>query len=248
MPTFVVDSRAEAEHVLAGEIADLLRARPEAVLGLATGNSPIGVYRDLCALHAAGEVSFARATTFNLDEYLGLQDGDPRTFRRWMQTHLFDHVQPRSTNLPECHAPLASADAVAVRYEQALQAAGGIDLQVLGIGLNGHIGFNEPGSTRTSRTRVVELDQRTRKHAVRVFGDLAQVPTQAITMGVASILDARRLRVLAFGAEKAEIVRRTLFDPISAECPATFLRGHHDVKLYLDAAAAELIEDSALPS
>ena len=245
MPTFVADSRAAAEQVLADEIVTLLRARPGAVLGLATGSSPVGVYRALCDSHANGIVSFADVTTFNLDEYLGLPDGHPHTFRRWMMEHLFEHVQPGRAFLPEHHGTSATVDATAAAYERAIGKAGGLDLQVLGIGLNGHIGFNEPGSTRDSRTRVVELHPETRTGAVRTFGDIDRVPTHAISMGVATILDARCVRVLAFGRDKADIVRRTLLDPVSADCPATFMRGHPDVKLYLDVEAAALVDDAA---
>lgn len=238
--TFVVDSREEAEHALAAEIASVVRAKPNAVLGLATGNTPIGLYRELIRKCATRELSFAHATTFNLDEFLGLERGHPESFHRWMDQNLFGHVDlPRErAHLPEANSGDAGADDDAVRYEAAIRDAGGVDLQILGIGRNGHIGFNEPGSPRDSRTRVVELHEVTRADAARSFGGLEFVPKRAITMGVATICSARRLRVLAFGAHKAAIVRRTLLDAVNSDCPSTFLRGHVDVKLFLDREAA----------
>ena len=225
---------------MAREIADLVRAKPAAVLGLPTGETPVPLYRELAQLHAAGELSFARARSFNLDEYVGLPAGDPRAFRAWMQRQLFDAVDfaPASARLPRGDG---DAELEARRYADALAQAGGIDLQLLGIGRNGHIGFNEPGSARDSRTRVVALAPETRADAARHFGGLEHVPERAITLGVADILDARAIRVLAFGAAKARIVQRMLEGPIGPECPASFLRGHRDLRLVLDEPAASMI-------
>lgn len=245
LPVLLAPDRSAAERVLAGEIVALLESRPSATLGLATGNSPIGVYRELCAAHAARRVSFASATTFNLDEYLDLPRGDPRSFRSWTQAQLVDAVRPARSRLPEVDPDHLDPRAVAEAYEREIRAAGGLDLVILGIGRNGHIAFNEPGSTRDSRTRVVELDALTRADAARTFGSIESVPRRAITMGIATILEARAIRVLAFGAEKAGIVRRTLEDPVSSAWPATFLRGHRDVRLYVDREAAGAIRDAA---
>jgi glucosamine-6-phosphate deaminase len=241
LATFVVESRAEAERAVAEEIVALLRANPSAVLGLATGNSPTGVYAELCAAAASGSVSFARATTYNLDEYLGLDAGHAGSFRRWMHERFFRHVAPQATHFPELCDTATPPAAVGEQYERAIRAGGGIDLQLLGIGRNGHIGFNEPGAPRDSRTRVVELHPLTRELAAGAFGGIDCVPRTAITMGVATILDAKRIRVLAFGAEKAEIVRRALHGDVTPDCPATFLREHRDVRLYLDRPAAALV-------
>jgi glucosamine-6-phosphate deaminase len=230
-------SREQACRALAREIAELLRAQPAAVLGFPTGESPVPLYRELVRLHREEGLSFARARSFNLDEYVGLPAGDPRAFRAWMQRQLFDGVDfaPGSTQLPRAQG---DAELEARRYADALAAAGGIDLQLVGIGRNGHVGFNEPGSARDSRTRVVELAPETRAHVAAGFGGLAQVPERAITLGVADILDARAIRVLAFGAGKADIVRRMLEGPIGPDCPASFLRGHRDLRLVLDEPAA----------
>ena len=250
LPTFVVEQREEADCSIAEEIASLVRSKPASALGLATGNTPIGVYRELIRLHRAGSASLAHVSTFNLDEFLELPRGHAASFRSWMQTHFFAHVDlarehahlPELERAPELDcAPLRERETAereaCERYEQAIQAAGGIELQILGIGRNGHIGFNEPGSPGDSRTRAVDLHPITREDAAPAFGGLEDVPKRALTMGIGTILDAKRIRVLAFGARKAEIVKRTLFDPVSSACPATFLRGHRDVKLYVDRAA-----------
>jgi glucosamine-6-phosphate deaminase len=229
-------SRAEAARALAREIAALLRERPDAVLGLPTGATPVELYRELVRLHREEGLSFARARTFNLDEYLGLSEGDPRSFRAWMQAQLFGRVdlRPENAHVPRC---AAAGPGEARRYAAELAAAGGIDLQVLGVGRNGHIGFNEPGSARDSRTREVELAAETRAAAAAACGGLERVPERALTLGVAEILEARAIRVLAFGKGKCEVVRRLCEGPIGPELPASFLRGHRDVQLFLDAEA-----------
>jgi glucosamine-6-phosphate deaminase len=242
LPTFVVDTRLHAERAVADEIVSLLRAKPSAVLGLATGNSPIGVYRELCVAAAGGSVSFARTTTFNLDEYLDLDARHACSFRRWMEERFFAHVKPLATHFPEVGGVDTPPTAVGAEYERAIRASGGIDLQLLGIGCNGHIGFNEPGARRETLTRVVDLHPLTRELAAPAFGGIERVPRRAITMGVGTILDARRIRVLAFGAEKAEIVKRALQGEVSPDCPASFLREHGDVKLFVDREAASALE------
>lgn len=240
---FVSATRAEGEHAVALEIAELLARTPESVLGLATGTSPIGVYRELARLVAARKLSFARASSFNLDEYLELEADHPQSFRRWMREHLFERIDLPSerARFPASNTPGEPHDAACARFEASLRAAGGIDLQLLGIGRNGHIGFNEPGSARATRTREVELHPWTREDAAAAFGGLEHVPARALSMGVATILDARAIRVLAFGERKAEIVRKALEGPIGPECPASFLRGHRDVRVHLDLASAGLL-------
>jgi glucosamine-6-phosphate deaminase len=225
----VVARREEAESALAREIVELVKERRRVVLGLATGSTPAGVYRELARLRSEERVDFGAVETFNLDEYLGLPPDHAQTFSRWTRERF--------------HAPLGIAPDRAHLlpsddYEAEIRDAGGIDLQILGIGRNGHIAFNEPGSTRESRTRDVELHAWTREDAAAAFGGLASVPLRAITMGVATILEARRLRVLAFGLRKAEIVKRVLEDPIGPDVPATYLREHGDLVLWLDREAA----------
>jgi len=218
-------SAAAASAVLAREIAELVRAEPASVLGLPTGSTPVPLYEELARLHREAGLSFARARSINLDEYLDLPPGDPRSFRAWMQEHFFARVDFAAPN---------------TRFPSAGERVA-IDLQLLGIGRNGHIGFNEPGSTRDSRARVVELASETRADAAATFGGLAHVPTRALTLGVADILEARAIRVLAFGKSKAAIVQRALEGPLGTECPASFLRGHPDVRFLLDEPAAALL-------
>jgi len=245
VPTRIFETRRAAEFEVAREIAALVAARRKAgahaVLGLATGGTPTGVYAELIRLCAREGLDLDGVETFNLDEYHGVAADHPGSFHAFMRQHLFDHVnlRPGDTHLLDGAVRLEDVPAYAADYEGRIRAAGGIDLQLLGIGTNGHIGFNEPGSTRDSRTRRVVLAESTRTAYADSFDGAP--PTHALTVGVATIIEARRLRLLAFGERKAEIVARFLRDPVSAEVPATFLRGHPDLELVLDAAAAEHI-------
>lgn len=238
----VVADRAEGERLVADEIEALLAARPDSALGLATGGTMTGLYDELSRRRAAGRLSFARAKGFNLDEYLGLAPEDPRSFAAYMRRSLFDRVDfaPGAARLPRGDAADPAAESKA--WEAAIAAAGGIDLQLLGIGRNGHIGFNEPGSARDSRTRVVELDDTTRADAAAGFGSLELVPRRAITAGVATILESRRILLLAFGRSKASIVRRMLRGPVGPECPATWLQGVGHALVVVDREAASELQ------
>lgn len=234
-PWVVVQRREQAETELAREIAALVRERRRVVLGLATGDTPSGLYRELARLRREEGLDFGEVVAFSLDEYVGLSPNHPRAFARWMRERVFEPL-----GIPEGnrHVPAAGAGADCETYERSILEAGGIDLQILGIGRNGHIAFNEPPSHCDSRTREVPLHAWTREDAAPLFGSLAEVPTRAVTMGIATILDAKRIRVLAFGSRKAEIVRRTLEGPIGPEVPATFLRDHADLRIWLDRDAA----------
>ena len=240
-PARVFADRAEACRTLAAEVAELVRSinaagRP-AVLGLATGRTPLPFYAELIRLHRAGELSFANVVTFNLDEYLGLPAGHPESYRAFMQRELFGHVDIPAENV---HIPDGSPADIAAHcaaYEKAIRESGGIDFQLLGIGRTGHIGFNEPGSPRDSRTRQVELDPITREDAAPAFGGLDHVPTHAISMGCGTILDARKIALLAWGSGKAEIVNEALTGPVTDQVSASFLQDHPDATFYLDAEA-----------
>ncbi len=231
-----------AARWVADEIESLVRGAAAPVLGLATGSTPLGVYRELARRAAAG-LSFARLTTFNLDEYLGLAPDHPASFRAYVERHVVQPLglDPRRVHLPPSDVDGARADEAALAYERAIQAAGGIDLLLLGVGPNGHLAFNEPGSERDSRTRVVELAPETRAANARDFPAGEEVPRRAITMGIATILEARALRVLAFGAHKADVVARALEGPVGPAVPASFLRGHADVRVLLDPPAARAL-------
>jgi glucosamine-6-phosphate deaminase len=242
-PPILVDRREQAEQELAREIADLVRGRRRLVLGLATGDTPSGVYRELARMRRDEALDFGRVVTFNLDEFLGLPADHPRAFERWTEERVFEPLGiPRENrHVPGVDAAQATIPERCAAYELAIREAGGIDLLLLGIGRNGHVAFNEPGSSREARTREVELHPWTREDAATAFGGLASVPERAVTMGVATILAAKRLRVLAFGARKASIVRRAFEGPVGPEVPASFLRGHRDLRVWLDReAAAEL--------
>lgn len=223
-----------AEAAVASRLIAALGAAPDAVLGLATGRSMVGVYRRCVAAFRGGAVSFARMTSFNLDEYCDLRAGHEASFRAYMQRELFDHVDadPARTHLPEGSAEGARA------YEDAIAAAGGIGLQLLGVGRNGHIGFNEPGSPPDSRTRIVTLSPDTRAANKGDFPPGESVPERAVTMGLATILSARSIVLLATGAAKAEALAAALHGPVTTSVPASFLRHHPDVSVICDEEAA----------
>ena len=238
------ETPAAAARELADEVCSLIldrRAKGQAtVLGLATGHTPLPFYAELVRRHHGEGFSFANVTTFNLDEYLGLPSSHPASYRTFMHRHLFDHVDiaPDHIHLPDGMTPEEALAYHCAAYEQAIQQAGGIDMQILGIGRSGHIGFNEPGSPRDSRTRVVRLDERTRHDNSPAFASLAEVPTCAITIGCGTILEARRIRLLASGPGKAEIVRQALTGPVTDRISASFLQQHPDTCFLLDREAA----------
>ena len=237
--TLVIAPTAEAACAHAAElVAALLAARSAAVLALPVGATPRAVYAELRARHRTGGLSFARATAFSLDEYVGVTRDDPRSFHHTLRDQLYDHVDLAAARTHAPDGAAADLDAAAVTYDQAIADAGGLDLALLGIGSNGHIAFNEPGSPFASRTRVVALAPDTRAGAAAGFGGVEAVPTHALTMGVATILAARRCVLLAHGAGKAAIVARALEGPIGPDVPASALRLHADATVILDAAAA----------
>ncbi|MBW7922799.1 MAG: glucosamine-6-phosphate deaminase [Rubellimicrobium sp.] len=234
----VADDAAAAARAAAEIIAGVVRDDPRACLGLATGGTMIPVYAELAAMVARGEVSLAQVSSFNLDEYVGLPPDHPQSYRHFMNLHLAGPagMDPARMEVPSGIA--ADAGAEAARYEAALAARGPVALQLLGLGGNGHIGFNEPGSDSDSRTRVVTLDARTVADNARFFGPGEEVPRRAISMGVGTILSARRILLVATGAGKAGAVRAMLQGPVGPDCPASFLRLHPAAQVVLDRAAA----------
>jgi glucosamine-6-phosphate deaminase len=242
MEIVVLPSAEEVARVAASAIVALVRADPEAVLGLATGSSPTGVYAELHRLVEAGEVSFSRVRGFALDEYVGL----PLEHRESYASVLArDVVEPLGLDPRRVHVPDGRADdlaAAADRYEQRILDAGGIDLQILGIGANGHIGFNEPTSSLASRTRLKTLAPRTRDDNARFFDAPELVPTQCLTQGIGTILDARRLLLVAQGASKADAVAAAVEGPLSSFVPASALQLHRHATVLLDEAAASRLQ------
>jgi glucosamine-6-phosphate deaminase len=227
-------------------VEEMLLKKPAAIFGFATGSTPIEMYRRLAARHREGAISFRDACSFNLDEYLGIDPGHPNSYRAFMNREFFDHVDlPRQRiHLPEC-APGENPGQVATRYERMIDEVGGIDLQVLGIGYNGHIGFNEPSSSLASRTRVKTLTRRTLEDNQRLFAAGEQQPRLAITMGIATIMGARRILLLATGEHKAEAVARMIEGPITAMCPASVLQLHEFATVLLDEGAAARLQNRA---
>ncbi len=239
----IIQPTAEAASAVAGRILSrLLREKPNAVLGLAAGNTASLLYRELVRRHRQGQLDFSKIKTFNLDEYVGLPPQHPQSYHTFMWENLFRHVNVARKNV---HIPDGLAQdipAFCARYEERIRAAGGIDLQVLGVGTEGHIGFNEPTSSLASRTRIKTLTAQTLKDNARFFGGEKKVPCHVITMGIGTILEARQLLVLAFGAKKARAVAGAVEGPVTAMNPASALQLHPVVKVCLDAPAASRLE------
>jgi glucosamine-6-phosphate deaminase len=234
-------------NTIARRIAEIVRERNAqgrpAVLGLATGSTPIGIYRELIRLHREEGLDFSNVVSFNLDEYYPMDPESIHSYHRYMRENLFDHINipPGNAHLPPGNIERARVEEACAEYEDAIRAAGGIDFQILGIGKTGHIGFNEPGSGVNSRTRLIALDTVTRRDAAADFFGEDNVPTEAVTMGVASILDAREIALVATGEHKAAIVRRSVEGEPDPDVAATYLQDHPNATFYLDpAAAAEL--------
>ena len=251
--TVVVDEHDAIARLVAGRIAALVRERraggQRAVLGLATGSTPIGVYRELIRMHREEGLSFANVVTFNLDEYYPMARDSVHSYHRYMWENLFAHVDvdPANVHLPPGELPRDQLDEACLRYELDIERAGGVDFQLLGIGKTGHIGFNEPGSGVESRTRVVHLDNVTRLDAAADFFGEENVPREAVTMGVATILAAREIVIIATGEHKAPIVRRAVEGEVDLEVAATFLQRHPNTTFYVDAAAAADLTRVATP-
>jgi len=225
-----------------------VRVKPDAVLGLATGASPIGVYRELVRRYQEGRLDFSRVTCFNLDEYYPMYPNSVHSYRQFMKRNLFDHINCRHWHIPDGQrSNPAGLENGCAQYEKAIRDAGGIELQLLGIGRTGHMGFNEPGSLLSSRTRVVTLDEVTRRDAAPGFGGLSAVPAEAITMGIGTILEARQLVMIASGVSKADVVRRMMTGAISDRLPASFIREHYNSIVCLDVDAAANLNSEYQP-
>ena len=231
------DENAVARAVAARVIATLA-ARPTAVLGLPTGRTPILLYARLRAAHAAGRVDFSRATTFNLDEFLGLPPGHPASYRAFMETHLFGQVNLSRRRIHFLNGVAKDPVAECARYERAIRRAGGIDLQILGIGANGHIGFNEPAAGLIGDSHPARLEPGTRRSNADLFGGRVQaVPPTALSMGVGTILRSRLVILVATGAGKAEAIKATVEGLVTTRVPASMLQLHGAVEVILDEAA-----------
>ena len=230
------DMSRKAANIISAQII----MKPDCVLGLATGSTPVGTYRQLIEWYEKGDLDFSRVSTVNLDEYRGLTHIDPQSYYYFMQENLFDHVNidKAATHVPDGTNPDA-ADACA-KHEQIIKSLGGIDLQLLGLGNNGHIGFNEPGAAFEKETHLVDLAESTIRANARFFTSIDEVPKQAYTMGIRTIMQAKKILVVVSGEGKADIVSRAFFGPVTPEVPASILQMHPDVTVVCDEAALSL--------
>jgi len=238
MEVIVKETYEEMSKLAAEMIADVIRHKPRAVIGLATGSTPLGTYKELIRMHKEEGLDFSRVITFNLDEYVGLAHDHPQSYHYFMWENFFKHinVNPKNVHIPDGTAK--DIPGFCRWYEEQIVKAGGIDVQLLGIGANGHIAFNEPGSSLGSRTRVKTLDERTRMDNARFFRNINEVPKYAITMGIGTIMDARQLILLANGANKADAIAKTCEGPITAMVPATIVQLHPKAAIIVDKQAA----------
>jgi glucosamine-6-phosphate deaminase len=234
----------EVARALARRVAAALKQKPDLVLGLPTGRTPLLLYAELVRLHQAGDADFSRATTFNLDEFLGIPGDHPSSYRAFMRRHLFDHVNADPARINFLDGAAADPLRECERYERAIDEAGGIELQILGIGTNGHVGFNEPASELEARTHRVTLKPETRRSNAALFGgDPGQVPAEAVSMGMGTILQAREAVLIATGESKARCVERVVNGPITTALPASFLQLHRRAEIFLDRAAGQDLSD-----
>jgi glucosamine-6-phosphate deaminase len=243
MEVIIQPSAKSASHLAARLVVKEVRARPQLVLGLATGRTMESLYATLAGMHRAGRLNLSQCRTFNLDEYIGLPPGDPHSYRHYMHEHLFSQVDiaPANAHLPDGAA--ADLDAESARYEQLIQEAGGIDLQLLGLGKAGHIGFNEPLSALRSRTRAKALTPTTRRQNASMFGgDVGAVPKRAITMGVGTILESKRCLLLVTGRDKAKVLADAVEGPITSMITATALQLHPRCTVIVDEACASKLK------
>lgn len=245
IPIVIHHNNKQASKTVAREIADLIQQRAkegkQCVLGLATGSTPKTLYAELVRLHREEGLSFKNVTTFNLDEYYPMKPDAAQSYHRFMNTCLFAHIDidPKNIHIPDGTIAKQDINQYAKSYEQAIDDAGGIDIQILGIGLNGHIGFNEPSTSRNSITRIAALENSTRLANAYEFDNISQVPRLSLTMGISSILKAKRIEILAFGQSKAAIVAKTIEGQVSDQIPATFLQEHANVVFHLDEASSQ---------
>ena len=234
----IIDSAERIAAMAAQQYVALLKRKPNAILGGATGSTPLGLYAELVRLNKAGEISFKDASSFNLDEYVGLDGTHDQSYRYFMDHNLFDHIDIDKTRT---HVPSGIDVSDPAAYDKQIEAAGGVDLQLLGIGNNGHIGFNEPGTPFGSLTHIVELTESTREANKRFFNSIDEVPTHAVTMGVKTVMQARSIILMAIGPAKAPIMKEMLQGPVTEKVPASVLQLHPDVTVYMDFEAAKLL-------
>ncbi|UQD53358.1 glucosamine-6-phosphate deaminase [Bacillus methanolicus] len=235
------DNYDQLSKIAASKIIEKVRANPKATIGLATGSTPIGVYKLLIEDHKTNGTTYKQVSTVNLDEYIGISRDDPNSYHYFMREQLFNHID---IPLEQTYIPNGMAEDLLLectRFESVIHELGGVDVQLLGIGQNGHIGFNEPGTSFKSRTHVVTLAESTRKANSRFFPSLDDVPTHAITMGIATIMDSKEIILLASGASKAKAIARLVHGEVDEDFPASALKLHKNVTIIADIAALQLV-------
>lgn len=238
---YVYDNEQELAEHGALIIQELIQAKPNAVLGLATGSTPVGMYQALIARYQANKIDFSKVRTVNLDEYLGLEPSHPQSYRYFMNENLFNHINidKQQTHVPDGLAP--DGEKACEQYDELIESLGYPDIQVLGVGANGHIGFNEPASTLTAPTHLEVLKTSTIEANARFFNSIDEVPTSAITMGLGAIFQAKRILLLATGEAKAEAIASLMSPKLDPNCPVSMLKLHHDVVVLVDRKAAKLL-------
>ena len=241
MEVIILPTAQEASEVAARLVARHVREKPDSVLGLATGATPCKLYQSLARMHRVDGLDFSRVTTFNLDEYIGLAPTHPASYHRFMEENFFAHVNLSHERIHIPDGLTADVPAHCAAYERAIRDAGGIDLQVLGLGSDGHLGFNEPGSSLASRTRIKTLTERTRSDNARFFTAGEEVPHHVITMGLGTIMESRMCLLLAFGEGKAHAVAESVEGPVTASVPGSLLQFHPHAKVLLDTEAASAL-------
>lgn len=236
-----VKDPTEVGKLAADQFEALIASKPACLLGLATGSSPLPLYRELIEREKAGRIDFSRVRSANLDEYKGLSGDHDQSYRYFMQKNLFDHIsiKPENTIVPD--GLTNDVEAMCRAYEQQIEEWGGVDLQLLGLGHTGHIGFNEPAADFPAMTHEVELEEVTRQANKRFFASIDDVPTAAYTMGIGTVMAARKILMVVTGRDKAEILKKSFFGPVTPEVPASILQFHPDVTVICDEAAAELL-------
>ena len=242
MRLIVTKNYEEMSKVAAKEMAEDIKRNPEIVLGLATGGTPVGMYKELIRMYNEGELDFSKVTSINLDEYVGLAGNHDQSYRYFMNTNLFDHINIDKNNTFVPNGLAENVEEECMAYDSRIQDMGGIDLQLLGLGANGHIGFNEPGEALSVGTHLTDLKESTIEANARFFDSIDDVPRKAITMGLGGIMKAKKIMVIASGEGKAEVVKAMMSGKITTEIPATMLQMHRDVILIVDEDSAKLLK------
>jgi glucosamine-6-phosphate deaminase len=242
MQVLIRDDRSDIDRIAAQFVASTINSKPNAVLGLATGSTPLGLYQELVRMHREGILDFSQVTSFNLDEYVGLSRDDPRSYHHFMHENLFRHINIAPQNIYIPSGTTDNYEAFCQWYENRIVECGGIDLQVLGVGSDGHIAFNEPSSSLGSRTRIKTLAKQTIEDNARFFDRAEDVPIYAITMGVGTILEAHKLMLIATGESKADAIAAAIEGPVTSMITASALQLHRDAIVLLDSAAASKLK------